>query len=193
MEGFSLKSLYKQVVDLLDDKQFAVCGKSTTHALVYLMHCILEYLDKGECYVRLFLADFSKGFDLVDHSVLIAELRSLGVHDVIIRWIASFLSGRTQRVKIGDAISTPVTPNGGIPQGTRLAPILFAVLVNRLVVNWQTRAKFVDDLSVLECIPRCSPSYMQCIASDIAQFAFNHGMRLNARKCKELVFNFLQY
>ena len=58
--------------------QFAVCGKSTTHALVYLVHCILEYLDKGACYVRLFLADFSKGFDLVDHTVLMSELRYLG-------------------------------------------------------------------------------------------------------------------
>ena len=70
MEGFTLNLLYKQVVDQLDNKQFAVCGKSTTHALVYLVHCILEYLDKGACYVRLFLADFSKGFDLVDHTVL---------------------------------------------------------------------------------------------------------------------------
>ena len=59
------------------------------------------------------------------------ELRSLGVHDGIIGWIADFLSHRSQRVKIGDAISPCVFPNGGIPQGTKLAPILFAVLVNK--------------------------------------------------------------
>ena len=193
MEGFTLNLLYKQVVDQLDNKQFAVCGKSTTHALVYLVHCILEYLDKGVCYVRLFLADFSKGFDLVDHTVLMLELRSLGVHDAIIEWIADILSHRSQRLKIGDAISPCVFPNGGIPQGTKLAPILFAVLVNKLVAGWYTRVKYVDDLSVLECIPRCSPSYMPCITNEIAQYASDHGMRLNAKKCKEIIFSFLQY
>ena len=166
MEGFTLNLLpvYKQMVDQLNKKQFAVRGKSTTHALVYLVHCIQEYLDKGACYVRLFLADFSKGVDLVDHTVLMLELRSLGVHDAIIGWITDFLSYRSQRVKIGDAISPCVFSNGGIPQGTKLAPILFAVLVNKLVAGWYTRVKYVDDLSVLECIPRCSPSCIPCIA-----------------------------
>ena len=53
--------------------------------------------------------------------------------------------------------------------------------------------KYVDDHSVLECIPRCSPSYMHCITNEIAQYASDHGMRLNAKKCKEIIFSFLQY
>ena len=60
----------------------------------------------------------------MDHTVLMSELRSLGVHDAIIGWIADFLSRRSQRVKIGDAISSPVFPNVGISQGSKLAPIL---------------------------------------------------------------------
>lgn len=120
-------------------------------------------------------------------------LEHYGVDDAIIGWIADFLSRRSRRVKIGDAISPCVFPNGGIPQGTKLAPILFAVLVNKLVAGWYTRVKYVDDLSVLECIPRCSPSYMPCITNEIAQYASDHGMRLNAKKCKEIIFSFLQY
>ena len=46
MEGFTLNPLFKQVVDQLFNKHFAVCGKSMTHAFVYLVHCVLEYLDK---------------------------------------------------------------------------------------------------------------------------------------------------
>lgn len=109
-------------------------------------------------------------------------LEHYGVDDAIIGWIADFLSRRSRRVKIGDAISPFVFPNGGIPQGTKLAPILFAVLVNKLVAGWYTRVKYVDDLSVLECIPRCSPSYMPCIANEIAQYASDHGMHLNAKR-----------
>ena len=69
LEGFSAKSLFMCVWDKLDSKQFALPGRSTTQALVYLLHTILESVDGGEMYVRMFFSDFSKGFDLVDHNV----------------------------------------------------------------------------------------------------------------------------
>ena len=40
--------------------------KSTTQALVYILHLIHAGLDIEHCYARLFFADFRKGFDLVD-------------------------------------------------------------------------------------------------------------------------------
>ena len=39
---------------------------------------------------------------------------------------------RSQCVKIGNAVLSPVFPHGGVPQGTRLAPLLFPILANRL-------------------------------------------------------------
>ena len=77
-EGFMLAPLFNQVIDRIDLKQFALPGRSTTHALVYLLHCILEALDNSHCYARILFTDFSKAFDLVDHSVLVSELRDLG-------------------------------------------------------------------------------------------------------------------
>ena len=118
MEGLTLDSLFKQVCDKLDTHQFALAGKSTTHALVFFLQVILEALDQGDTYARIFFTDFSKGFDLVDHNILIQEMELLGVHEATIRWIGSFLTDRSQRVRIGQVYSHPVTPNGGIPQGT---------------------------------------------------------------------------
>ena len=132
--------------------------KTTTHALVYILHCIVEAFDKGHCYARVLFTDFSKGFDLIDHNVLCDELRSLDIHEVLINWIASFLTNRSQKVKVGSYVSCEVTPRGGIPQGTKLAPLLFAILVNNLVRYWNTRAKYVDDLTVVKINPRCFPS-----------------------------------
>ena len=94
-------------------------GRSTSHALVYSLHCTLEALDNSHCYARILFTDCSKGFDLVDHSVLVSELHDLGVHEALIRWIGAFLTGRSQQVKIGSALSNNVIPRGGIPQGTR--------------------------------------------------------------------------
>ncbi|XP_048578039.1 uncharacterized protein LOC125559895 [Nematostella vectensis] len=115
LEGFTLDLLTSQVIKKLDIKQFSVSGKSTTHALVYMLHVILEALYRGNNYVRIFFADFSKGFDLVDHHSLLNEMRSLDVHPVITRWVFSFLTDRSQRVRIGSSLSLPVSPNGGIP------------------------------------------------------------------------------
>ena len=100
LEGFTLESLMPQVIDQLDIKQFAPPKKSTTHALVYLLHQILAALDSDHNSIRLFFADFRKGFDLVDHNIIIRELENLNVHPVLVRWITAFLTNRQQCVKI---------------------------------------------------------------------------------------------
>ena len=100
---------------------------------------ILQSLNDGHSFARVFFADFSKGFDLVDHNALVLEMQRLGVHEATIRWISSFLSDRIQRVKIEGVYSDSTTPRGGIPQGTKLAPLLFAILVNRLCQDWPER------------------------------------------------------
>ena len=72
----------------------SIKGKCTTHALVYLFHSILQFLDRGNTSIWIFFADFSKCFDLVDHKVLLDKLSVLNVHPSIIRWIGAFLSER---------------------------------------------------------------------------------------------------
>ena len=69
MEDCTLDKLFPQIVDKLESKQFALPKKSTTHALVYHIHSILNALEKYSCTARLFFADFKKGFDLVDYNV----------------------------------------------------------------------------------------------------------------------------
>ena len=48
-----------------------------------------------------FFADFKKGFDLVDHRILLDNLKLLDVHPCLLRWMASFLEGRSQVVRMG--------------------------------------------------------------------------------------------
>ena len=120
----------------------------------------------------------------MDHNVLKEELRSLGVHEVLVRWVGSFLSDRSQRVSLCNTLSPAVIPRGGIPQGTKLVPILFVVLVNKSSSNWNLRAKYVDDLTVVEVIQRYSFSMLPIIANEIGTFSAEHGMRLNGLNVK---------
>ena len=117
----------------------------------------------------------------------------LGVRICIRNWIGAFLTSRRQPVTINGIVSPAVSPYGGIPQGTRLPPLLFALLVNRLVSDWPYRVRYVDDTVVCELIPRCSPSYLPYYASDNCHFVAERGVRLNSKKCRELIINFLQF
>ena len=55
----------------------------TVHALIYLMQAIHEAIDSGNCSVWIFFDDFTKGFDIIDHSVLLDELRSLSIDQTL--------------------------------------------------------------------------------------------------------------
>ena len=65
--------------------------------------------------------------------------------------------------------------------------------MNRLCQDWPERIKYVDDTSVFEIVPSCSPSYLPLIANGINKYANQRNMRLNEKKCKEMVISFLKY
>ena len=144
-------------------------------------------------YVRIIFSDFSKGFDLVEHNVLLPELDNLDVDPHLVRWIAAFLTNRNQRVRVGEVLSPPIWLNGRTPQGTKLAPLLFCILVNRMASNCTNRVEYVDDATVVEFVSRLCPSYLNITVSDIYLFASSRGMVFNGKKCKEMCISFLQY
>ena len=59
----------------------------------------------------------SAGFDTIPHSYLLRKLQLLGYHGKTLKWVKSYLTGRTTRVKIETRISKPVKTKNGIPQG----------------------------------------------------------------------------
>ena len=53
-EGFTRDRLITQVSHLIDPRQFARAGHSTTDALVSLLQAVFETVDTGNCGARLF-------------------------------------------------------------------------------------------------------------------------------------------
>ena len=112
LESFILSRVYPSIVGNLDRNQFLVAGKSTKQALVYILHLSLEALDRSGCYLRLFFADFKKGFDLIDLLILIEKLSTqYNLHWGLLRWVASFLQGRAQVTRAGASISATLCLN----------------------------------------------------------------------------------
>ena len=94
---------------------------------------------------------------------------------------------------MGAALSPPMWLNSGTPQGTKLALLLFCILVNRMASKCANRVKYVDYATVMEFVPRLSPLYLNSAVSEIYSFASSRGMVLNSKKCKEMLISFLQY
>jgi len=55
--------------------------------------------------VNVIFLDFAKAFDKVPHRRLLAKLQSHGIDGKVVRWVASWLKGRKQRVCIDGSSS----------------------------------------------------------------------------------------
>ena len=177
--------------DTIDPRQYARHGHSTVHALIYLMQAIHEAIDSGNYSVRIFFADFTKEFDIIDHSVLLDELKSFDIDQTLFFWVRSFLTNRVQAVRVGSSLSSWKQVNGGVPQGSKLGMTLFAVMINKLLRNWHMRSKYVDDTTAIEIIPRNSISILDLVVREIHDYCIEHKMKLNPKKCKEMYINFM--
>jgi hypothetical protein len=78
---------------------------STETAVIKVYNDIVLALDSGFT-TALLLLDFSAAFDCVDHTILLKILQvQLGITDLAIQWVASFLSSRTHSIKLGGCSS----------------------------------------------------------------------------------------
>ena len=80
----------------------------------------------------LVLLDLFAAFDTVDHLLLLSDFYDYGVEGTALSLLESYLENREQCVAIGKSRSEPMTLQYGVPQGSVLGPVLFAVYTGTL-------------------------------------------------------------
>ena len=112
---------------LADSQHGFRSGRSTTTALLPLAQQAAtgfnQYCPPGRTVVM--AVDFSKAFDTVDHTTLLDCLLNSSIDSNSIRWICSYLRGRTASCSYNRRESKGVHVSQGVPQGSVLSPALF--------------------------------------------------------------------
>ena len=94
--------------------------------------------------------DVSAAFDKVWHNGLLAKLDQIGVEGTFLDTISSYLAGRKQVVVVDGVKSDILEVQAGVPQGSRLGPLLFIIYMNDIVNDIESDILiFADDTSLM--------------------------------------------
>ena len=100
-------------------------------AALELSTVISEQLDNRQTPFNVYL-DLSKAFDILDNNVLLNKLSYYGFNEAAIKLCGNYLDNRKQYVDFNGKLSSMLSVNKGIPQGSILGPLFFIIYINDL-------------------------------------------------------------
>ena len=126
------------------------CGFRKGYSAQY---CLIKMLEKWKSaldnkkHPGALLADLPKAFDCINHDLMIAKLEAYGFDYKALKLIYSYLTNRSQRVKVNSEYSTWSRIQTGVPQGSILGPLMFNKYLSDLFLFFENKdiASYADD------------------------------------------------
>lgn len=160
-------------------------NRSCLTNLLEYMQSVSEIVDVGAPVDVIYL-DFQKAFDKVPHNLLILKLEMIGIRGKLLSWVGEWLRDRKQRVVLNGEYSEWEVVLSGVPQGSVLGPVLFAIYINDIDEGLGNRIlKFADDTKLWGRVG--TESEIACLQADLDKlvtWSVEWGMSFNVEKCK---------
>ena len=151
--------------------------------LVEHLDQVIKLLEYHEA-VDVAYLDFAKAYDKVDFGLLLQRLEEVGIQGKVQAWIAAFLKGRKQRVKVNGVIGKVSEVVSGIPQGTILGHLLFILYIaplSQLPHHCQI-SSYADDTKLTIGRDGSDSNPLQRDLDTIYSWVEHHNMAFNASK-----------
>ena len=166
----------------------------TETALIRIIDQLLFSLDRNHV-CGLVLIDYCKAFDMVDHQNLMKKLRAYGMDIKPVKWLESYLSGRTQFVSFCGSKSDLTEVPHGVPQGSILGPLFFVIFINDLPFHVQSSDinldLYADDITLSFSVDVNDEDRVQrtlsLALSDVEHWTNCNKLPLNEAKTKTLL------
>ena len=136
----------------------------------------------------------TKAFDIVNRKILLNIINKYGLRGKIAEIIESYLTNRTQIVKVREAFSSPLPVETGVVQGSTLGSLLFILFFNGISVLNNLKGKlflFADDAVLINSHSK-KENIEQKVVMDmkiIMDFIERQGMLMNVKKTNFMIFH----
>ena len=117
-------------------------------------------------------------------------MSGIGCSDNVLKWFASYLSGRRQRVVLNGQTSDWTLSLAGVSQGSILGPLLFLLYINDIVKHIGCSIQLFPDDTSLYIIVECPNAAARCLNADsqtISQRAEDWLVNFNANKTLSMI------
>ena len=120
-------------------------NRSTSTALLSSIIKLREAKER-RLYSGVLIFDLSAAYDVLDIKILLKKAALYGLDRTALAWLESYLTGRSQAVKVGTFIAEPAPLECGIPQGSSCSCLLFIIYVSD-IAEWTSIGTqgFADD------------------------------------------------
>ena len=141
-------------------------GDSTINQLLTLIHKIRKSWSCKYVTCTVFL-DIQGAFDKVWHAGLQAKLKQIGVEGKFLDLLKSYLLNRQQIVVIDGLKSDIKEIKAGVPQGSRLGPLLFIIYINDIVNELESDIFIFADDTTISCSGKDSEKTSEILNRDL--------------------------
>ena len=166
--------------------------RSTMTALSAMQQEWSNNTEKGKK-TGILLWDLSAAYDTVNPDLFVEKAKLYGASELTCDWFRSFMSGRSQKVKIGQTISERMDINVGVPQGGILSPLIF-IIFGADLEDWIKHSHaftYADDTQT-NCSGNTDKEVILKLeedAIDVLEFMASNGLVANPNKTVFMMMN----